>query len=538
MFGTMMDFELTVGSILHHASRFHGDREIVSRLRSGAIHRSTYGELYRRCGKISNALADMQIGLGDRVGTVASNSFQHLEIYFSAPSMGAIVHTINPRLFPEQIAFIINHAKDKILLIEPEYVELITKIRDLLPSVERIIVLADGYENAGPFETYEDVIAPYSEQFNWPAIDERTGAALCYTSGTTGNPKGVLYTHRSIILHSLMASGADSYGLRKRDCVLPVVPMYHVMAWSLPYASAMNGSKLVLPRAALDSKSLHELICAEGVTLTAAVPTIWSDMIAYLDAVGGTLSPLERVIVGGTAPTPWMIKALEEQHGVETLHGWGMTETSSNGLINTPDEKTCQMDAQGRREFLRKQGRPRYPVNVKIVAADGNEVPRDGQAFGKLFVSGPTIAGRYFEGGDAANPVASVEWLDTGDIATIDSRGYVEIVDRDKDIIKSGGEWISSIALENIASTHPDVHEAAVISIPHPRWDERPMLVVVPKTGHKPDPHQLLSFFEGKVARWWIPEKVAIVESLPRQATGKISKADLRKQFLADSLPE
>lgn len=539
MLGTMMDFQLTVGSILQHAARFNADREIVSRLSSGDIFRYTYADLSGRCGRLANLLVSLGVGEGDRVGTIAANSFRHLEAYFAAPAMGSIIHTINPRLFADQIEFIVNHAQDKVLLIDPEHVDVVVKLRHSMPSVEHVIVLTDRDCEAGPFETYEAALARHPDHFIWPKVSEQSGAVLCYTSGTTGNPKGVLYTHRSIVLHSLMVSGADSYALRKQDSVLPVVPMYHVMAWSLPYAAAMNGAKLVLPRSALDPASLLDLINKEGVTLAAAVPTIWTDMLAHIEAVGGGLSlaPLERVIVGGTAPTPSMIQALEEQHGIATLHGWGMTETSSNGLINSPDEKTAALPAEKRRELLRKQGRPRYPVNAKIIAADGTEVEWNGKAFGNLLVSGPTIAGSYFQGGEGSPEQAKLEWLDTGDIATIDSRGYVEIVDRDKDIIKSGGEWISSIALENIAAAHPDVHEAAVISVPHPRWDERPLLIVVPKAGHAPAPAELLEYFHGKVAKWWIPDTVSFVDSLPRQATGKVSKAELRKQYLNTSTP-
>ena len=525
-----MDFELSVGSILHHAVKFNGDRVVASRLRSGGMHHYTYGDMHGRSAQLANALAAAGIGKGDRVGTIASNSHRHLEAYFAAPAMGAIVHTINPRLFPEQIAFIINDAADRVLLIDPEFVETISRMRDSLPSVERIFVLADDGDDIGAFESYEAIISQYAPAFDWPTVPERDGAALCYTSGTTGNPKGVLYTHRSIVIHALMVSGADSYGLRKRDCVLPIVPMYHVMAWSLPYAAAMNGAKLVLPRADLSAPSLLEMIRSEGVTLAAGVPTIWTDMISHLDEKGGDLGELERIIVGGTAPTPPMIAALEERFNVQTLHGWGMTETSSNGLINTPDEKTAGMEQHARRTFLGKQGRPRYPVDIKIVTSDGVEAPRDGKTFGKLFVAGPTIAGRYFKANAPADAV-NEQWLDTGDIATIDERGYVEIVDRDKDIIKSGGEWISSIALENIASAHPDVREAAVISIVHPRWDERPLLVVVAKPGHAPTAADILGYFAGKVAKWWIPDDVAFIDQLPRQATGKVSKADLRVQF-------
>ncbi|MGE3595976.1 MAG: long-chain fatty acid--CoA ligase [Dehalococcoidia bacterium] len=529
MLGTMMDFELTVGSILRHANRFHGDREIASRLPSGEIGRYTYRDLYRRCGQLSNALAALGVKAGDRVGTLAANSFRHLEAYFAAPAMGAVVHTINPRLYTEQIAYIINHAEDAVLLVDPENLPIIQQLRGSLPHVKHVVVLDESSPD-GDALAYDSLLAQYSDEFDWPVVRESSAAALCYTSGTTGDPKGVLYTHRSAVLHAMMVSGADWFAVRKRDTVLPVVPMYHVMAWSLPFAATMNGAKLVLPRTALDSASLLDLIRREQVTLAAGVPTIWSDMLAHLETEGGTLAPLQCVIVGGTAPTPALIRRLEEGHGVRTLHGWGMTETSSNGLLNTPDEHWTAMPREEQREFLRKQGRPPYPVNVKILTADGNEAPWDGKTLGHLCVSGPTIARGYYKRDSDAHPEPSA-WLDTGDIATIDSAGYVEIADRDKDIIKSGGEWISSIALENIAASHPDVVEAAVIAVPHPRWDERPLLIVVPRRGAQINREALLAHFVGKVTKWSIPDEVLVVESLPRQATGKLSKAELRKRY-------
>ena len=525
----MMDFDLTVGSILQHADRFHGGRQIASRQPNGNILHYTYNDLHRRCSRLCNALSELGVKPGDRVGTLAGNSSRHLEVYFAVPAMGAIVHTINPRLFPQQIEYIINHAADTILLVEPEFVKLIEKFGSSLKTVRHIIVLGDVAHRDDAFIAFDDLVSKSSEDFWFPKIDERTGASLCYTSGTTGNPKGVLYSNRSIVLHSLMMSGADWFAIGKRDAVLPVVPMYHVNAWSLPFAAAMNGAKLVLPGRACDSKSLYDLISGEKVTIAAAVPTIWTDMVAYLEGDGKFLETLERVIVGGAAPTPSLIKALDEVHAVKTLHGWGMTETSSCGLLNSPDESWPDMSAEDQRIFLRKQGRPPYPINVRIVTASGEEAPWDGKTFGTLHVSGPTVTNEYFHAGGIKG--AEDGWLDTGDIAVIDSRGYVEIVDRDKDVIKSGGEWISSIALENIASLHPDIQDAAVVGARHPRWDERPILIAVLRPERQLSRADLLAHFEGKVAKWWIPDDVIFVESLPRQATGKISKAQLREDF-------
>jgi len=528
MISTMMDFDLTVGSLLQHASRFHGERDIASRQRNGEIRHYSYADLRRRCSRLCNALAGLGVRPGDRVGTLAGNSSRHLEVYFAVPAMGAIVHTINPRLFPQQVEFIINHAADSILLVEPGYLKLIAQFRDALKTVRQIIVLDGDTGGDATLLAYDDLLDQASEDYAFPAVDERTGASLCYTSGTTGNPKGVLYSNRSIVLHCLMMSGADWYSIRKRDAVLPIVPMYHVNAWSLPYATAMNGAKLVLPDGALDSRSLYELIDREQVTVAAGVPTIWTDMIGHLETEGKRLDSLERVIVGGTAPAPAMIRTLEEVHGVRTIHGWGMTETSSCGLLNTPDNWEG-MSAEERGIALGKQGRPPYPVNVKIVMANGEEAPWDGKTFGNLHVAGPTVTDRYFNGDGIQ--CAKDGWLDTGDIAVIDANGHVQIVDRDKDVIKSGGEWISSITLENVAASHPGIAEAAVIGARHPRWDERPLLIAVARPGKQPDRADLLAHFAGKVAKWWIPDDVVFVESLPRQATGKVSKAQLREDF-------
>lgn len=529
MFGTMMDFELTVGSILRHASRFHADREIISREQDGRIVRSSYGDLYRRCKRLCNALTELGVKPGDRVATLATNSLRHLEVYFAVPAMGAIIHTVNPRLFSEQIEFIINHAGDTVLLVEPQFVPLIVQIRPALKSVVHIIVLGEDASAAGDGMPASDtLIAAAPEDYAFPDIEERTGAALCYTSGTTGPPKGVLYSHRSIVLQSLVISGADSFAISRRENLLPIVPMYHVNAWSLPFAAAMNGSKLVLPGSALDSRSLFELISLEQVTLAAGVPTIWTDMIRFLEAEGERLDSLERVIVGGTAPTPAMIEVLEERYGVQTCHGWGMTETSASGLFNAPHD-WAHLGDQERRLMLGKQGRSPYPFNLRIMGPDGAELPWDGKSFGSLQICGPAVTASYFNGDGPPIAACRDGWLPTGDIAVIDPAGYVEIVDREKDVIKSGGEWISSIALENIAASHPDVAEAAVIGIPDPRWDERPLLVVVPRAGAQPDPASLLAHFEGKVAKWWVPERVLIVDSIPRQATGKVSKMQLRE---------
>ena len=528
MIGTMMDFELTIGSILLHADRFHGDREIVSRQPDGGIVRSSYSQVLNRSRQLCNALTSLGVVAGDRVATLATNSLRHLEVYFAVPAMGAIIHTVNPRLFPEQVEFIINHAQDKILLVEPQFVPLVEQIRGSLKNVRHIVVMGSDGGDAAGLLPYEELVEAASPVFDFPVIAERTGSALCYTSGTTGAPKGVLYSHRSVVLQSLVISGIDWFAVRRRDSLLPIVPMYHVNAWTLPFAAAMNGSKLVLPGSALDSRSLFELISTEQVTLAAGVPTIWSDLIQFLEAQDERIDSLERVIVGGTAPTPSMIKTLEEKYGVQTCHGWGMTETSAGGLFNAPHDWE-HLDDEDRRVMLGKQGRTPYPFNIRIVDTDGQEAPWDGKTFGSLQIRGPSVTSSYYNGDGSPIEAAHEGWLPTGDIAVVDPAGYVEIVDREKDVIKSGGEWISSIALENIAASHPDVAEAAVIGIPHPRWDERPLLVVVPRAGCRPDPADLIAYFAGKCAKWWIPDEAVLVDSIPRQATGKVFKARLRE---------
>lgn len=534
MIGTMMDFELTIGSILLHADRFHGDREIVSRQPDGGIVRSSYSQLLNRSRQLCNALTDLGVVAGDRVATLATNSLRHLEVYFAVPAMGAIIHTVNPRLFPEQVEFIINHAQDKVLVVEPQFVPLVQQIRGSLKNVRHIVVMGSGGGDAAGLLPYEQLVEAAPGAFDFPVIPERTGSALCYTSGTTGAPKGVLYSHRSVVLQSLVISGIDWFAVRRRDSLLPIVPMYHVNAWTLPFAAAMNGSKLVLPGSGLDSRSLFELISAEQVTLAAGVPTIWTDLIQFLEAQDERIDSLERVIVGGTAPTPSMIKTLEEKYGVQTCHGWGMTETSAGGLFNAPHDWE-HLGNEDRRVMLGKQGRPPYPFNIRIVDADGKEAPWDGKTFGSLQIRGPSVTSSYYDGDGPAIEAASDGWLPTGDIAVVDPAGYVEIVDREKDVIKSGGEWISSIALENIAASHPDVAEAAVIGVPHPRWDERPLLIVVPRAGCHPDPADLIAYFAGKCAKWWIPEEAVLVDSIPRQATGKVFKAKLREIYVGGS---
>lgn len=530
MIGTMMDIDLTIGSILLHADRVHGTREIVSRQPDRGIVRSTYSDLLVRARQLCNALSDLGISPGDRVGTLATNSLRHLEVYFAVPAMGAIIHTVNPRLFPEQIEFIINHAQDKILLVDPQFVPLVQQIRGALKTVKHVIVMGTDAGGDPALLPYEQLVASASDAYDFPAIPERSGSALCYTSGTTGAPKGVLYSHRSIVLQALVISGIDWFAVRRRDSLLPVVPMYHVNAWTLPFAAAMNGSKLVLPGSALDPRSLFELISQEEVTLAAGVPTIWSDLMQYMEVEGKRVDSLERVIVGGTAPTPAMIKALDEKYGIQTCHGWGMTETSAGGLFNAPHDWE-HLDKDERRVMLGKQGRTPYPFSIRIVDAAGLEAPWDGRTFGSLQIRGPSVTDSYFNGSAPPIEAAADGWLPTGDIAVIDPAGYVEIVDREKDVIKSGGEWISSIALENIASSHPDVAEAAVIGIPDPRWDERPLLVVVPRAGRRPVPADLIAYFTGKCAKWWIPELAVLVDSIPRQGTGKVFKAQLREDY-------
>jgi acyl-CoA synthetase (AMP-forming)/AMP-acid ligase II len=544
MQGLMMDIPLLVSSLITHADRFHGDTEIVTRTVEGPIHRYTYREAHRRSRQLANALVALGVRPGDRVATLAWNTHRHFEIYYAVSGMGAVCHTINPRLFPEQIAYIANHAEDRHFFFDLTFAPLVEKLLPHLKTVKGFVLLTDRAHlpssAIADLACYEDLINAHSDQYRWPQFDERTASSLCYTSGTTGNPKGVLYQHRTTILHSYAAALPDALNLSARDVVLPVVPMFHVNAWGLPYACALTGAKLVFPGAGMDGASLYELFENEKVTVSAGVPTIWMGLLAYMKTNKLRFSTLSRTVIGGSACPPAMIRTFQEEYGVQVLHAWGMTEMSPLGTVCTFKAKHLDLPAEQRYALQNKQGRPIYGVDMKIVDGEGKDLPWDGKAFGDLLVRGPWILKEYFRG-EGGDPLRRDEqdrgWFPTGDVATIDPDGYMQITDRSKDVIKSGGEWISSIDLENTAVAHPAVAEAAVVAVRHPKWDERPLLIVVRKPGASVSKQDLLAFFEGKVAKWWIPDDVVFVDQLPHTATGKLLKTKLREDFKDYKLP-
>ncbi|MBK7765080.1 MAG: fatty-acid--CoA ligase [Sulfuritalea sp.] len=533
MQGLMMNRPLMISGLLRHAGQNHGDSEIVSRLPVGGTHRYTYADAHRRSRQLVRALLSLGVKAAERIGTLAWNTHRHFEIYYAVSGMAAICHTINPRLFPEQIAYIANHADDRFIFFDVTFAALIEVLAPHCPGVKGWIALCSRAEmpgNAIPhLLCYEELLAAQSDDYDWPEFDENTASSLCYTSGTTGNPKGVLYSHRSTVLHAYGSSLPDSLGASARDSILPAVPMFHVNAWGLPYACPLTGAKLVMPGPHLDGASLYSLFEEEGVTLSAGVPTIWLGLLQYLQANKLKLSTVRRLVIGGSAAPPAMISAFDEQFGVTVLHAWGMTEMSPLGTVNTCKKKHLALPPEARDRVRLNQGRSIFGVEMKIVDGNGDELPRDGKAFGDLLVRGPWITSGYYlsEGGDALQD----GWFPTGDVATIDPDGYMQITDRSKDVIKSGGEWISSIELENIAVAHPAVTEAAVIGAYHPKWDERPLLVVVRKAGQEVTRDELIAFYEGKVAKWWIPDDVIFVDDLPHTATGKLSKLQLRERL-------
>jgi 3-(methylthio)propionyl---CoA ligase len=544
MHGQMMEVPLLISSLIRHADRFHGDTEIVTRTIEGGIHRYTYRDAHRRARQLANALSALGVKPGERIGTLAWNTHRHFEIYYGVSGMGAVCHTINPRLFPEQIVYIANHAEDTYLFFDLTFVPLVEKIAPLLKTVKAFVVMTDKAhmpQTSIPGAIcFEDLINGHSDEFDWPEFDERTASSLCYTSGTTGNPKGVLYQHRTTVLHSYAAALPDALNLCARDVVLPVVPMFHVNAWGLPYACALAGAKLVFPGAGMDGASLVELFEKEKVTLSAGVPTIWMGLLAHMKQNKLKFGTLKRTVIGGSACPPAMIRSFQEEYGVQVLHAWGMTEMSPLGTVSTFKSKHEALGAEERLALQYKQGRPIYGVDMKIVDGDGKDLSWDGKAFGDLLVRGPWILSEYFksEGGNPLRRDAHGEdWFPTGDVATIDPDGFMQITDRSKDVIKSGGEWISSIDLENTAVAHPGVAEAAVVAVNHPKWDERPLLIVVKKQDAELTREELLKFFEGKVAKWWIPDDVVFVDQLPHTATGKLLKTRLREDFKDYELP-
>ncbi len=539
MLGLMMDEPLLIASLLRHADRYHGDTEIVSRTTEATIHRYTYRDAHIRARKLANALGRLGVAAGDRVGTLAWNGYRHFELYYAVSGMGGVIHTVNPRLFPEQIGYIVNHAEDKVVCFDITFAPLVEKLAPACKGVKAWVAMTDRAHMptaAIPnLLCYEELVAAEKDDYEWPRFDENTAAALCYTSGTTGNPKGVLYSHRSTVLHAYAISLPDSSSYSSCSVVLPIVPMFHVNAWGIPYAAPMTGAKLVFPGPALDGASLYELMEKERVNRSSGVPTVWLNLINYMRQNKLKFSTLETTVIGGAAVPPAMVKALGEEFGVRVQHGWGMTEMSPVGTINSPKEKHLKLSPEERFALSLKQGRPVYGVDMKIVDSEGSELPRDGKAFGDLLVRGPSILRQYYRG-EGGDPLRD-GWFPTGDVGTIDPDGYLQITDRSKDVIKSGGEWISSIELENIAMGHPAVMEAAVIGVKHPKWDERPLLAVVKKAGAEVTREALLAYYEGRVAKWWIPDDVVFVGELPHTATGKLSKMTLREQLKEYRLP-
>jgi len=533
MLGNMQKQGLVIPDLLEHAAQYHGSSEIISRLVEGGIHRYTYADALLRSKQLANALKRLGVSSGDRVGTLAWNTFRHFEVYYAVSGSGAITHTINPRLFPEQITYIVNHANDRYLFVDLTFLPIVEALHKQFTALEGVIVLTD---EANMPETslpnvmcYESLIASESEVFDWPELDDEQGATLCYTSGTTGNPKGVLYSHRSTIIHALGSAQREGLDINSESVVLPVVPMFHVCAWGIPYAAPMTGATIVFPGAGMDGASLTELIQSEKVDLLLGVPTVWLGLLNHLDQANQVLESVERVVVGGSAAPISMIQAFDEKHNAFVVHAWGMTEMSPLGTVCAPTRAFKALPNAERYALQSKQGRPVFGVQLKIVDDEGVACKFDGVEFGRLLVKGPWIAAQYYL--EEATALEQDGWFDTGDVATIDPKGFMQIVDRKKDVIKSGGEWISSIELENAAIGHPSVQEACVIGVIHPKWDERPLLLIVLAEGESCDEGAILEYMTGKVAKWSLPDAVLVVDSLPHTATGKLLKKDLREEY-------
>jgi fatty-acyl-CoA synthase len=538
MLGLMQDWPLLCHRIIEHAAAIHGNQEVVTRSVEGPIVRTTYKQIHERALKVSQALDRAGIELGDRIATIAWNTARHLECWYGIMGIGAICHTVNPRLFPEQIAWIVNHAQDRIVITDITFVPVLEQIAAKMPSVERYVVLTDRahmpetkLKNAIP---YEEWIGESDGDFAWKTFDENTAAAMCYTSGTTGDPKGVLYSHRSNVIHSLMANSKDALGASASDTMLPVVPLFHANSWGIAFSAPSMGTKLVMPGPKLDGASVYELLDTENVTCTAGVPTVWLMLLNYMAQNNLKLPHLKFVVCGGSAMPRSMIKAFVDM-GVEVRHAWGMTEMSPLGTLGALKPPFSKQTGEERLDVLQLQGYPPFGVQMKITDDAGKELPWDGQTFGRLKVSGPAVSKAYFR--VDSNILDEDGFFDTGDVATIDEHGYMRITDRSKDVIKSGGEWISSIDLENLAVAHPAVAEAAVIGVHHPKWDERPLLIVQLKQGQEASREDILKFMEGKIAKWWMPDDVAFVDGIPHTATGKILKTALRDQFKSYSFP-
>ncbi|MET0606309.1 MAG: long-chain-fatty-acid--CoA ligase [Beijerinckiaceae bacterium] len=540
MLGLMQNWPLRIHRIIDHAAIQHGPREVVTRSVEGPIHRIAYRDLRTRALKVAQRLARDGIRTTDRVGTLAWNTWRHLEAWYGIVGCGAIYHTVNPRLFPDQIIWIVNHAEDRIMMTDLTFVPLLEKLADKLPTIERYVVFTDGahmpqtsLKNA---VAYEDWIAEVDGDYAWAEVEEDAAAGMCYTSGTTGNPKGVVYSHRSNVLHSLAMCSPDALALGSRGSILPIVPMFHANSWSIAFSAPLAGAKLVMPGAKLDGASVYELLETEQVLCTAGVPTVWLMLLQYMQQANKRLTHLRRVMIGGSAAPRAMIETFEKQYGVEVFHAWGMTEMSPVGSLGIMKDQLGQLGDKALYDVKQKQGFAPFTVEMKITGDDGKRLPWDGKTFGRLKVRGPAVSSAYYkgEGGDILDEEG---FFDTGDVSTIDENGYMQITDRSKDVIKSGGEWISSIDLENIAVGHPDVFEAAVIGIAHPKWDERPLLIIVRKPDCDPTKESVLQFLEGKIAKWWMPDDVVFVDQIPHTATGKILKTELRSQFGNYRLP-
>jgi len=540
MLGLMQDWPLLCHRVIDHAAINHPDRAIISRSIEGPLHSIIYPELRTRALKLAQRLARDGIHKGDRVATLAWNTWRHLEAWYGILGIGAIYHTVNPRLFPEQIVWIVNHAEDRVMMTDLTFIPLLEKLADKLTSIERYVVLTDAahmpkttLRNAVP---YEEWIAEADGDFTWATFDENTAAGMCYTSGTTGNPKGVVYSHRSNVLHSMVAIQPDMIGLSSREVVMPVVPLFHANGWSLALTGPMAGASMVMPGMKLDGPSVYELLNQFKVTCTAAVPTVWLMLLQHLEATGGKLPHLKKVVIGGSACPRAMTKTFQDVYGVEVIHAWGMTEMSPLGTVCTLKPEYASLTGEARLDVQQKQGHTPFGVEMKIADDSDRELPWDGKTFGRLKVRGPAVAKAYFKG-EGGEILDDDGFFDTGDVATIDRGGYMQITDRSKDVIKSGGEWISSIDIENLAVGHPKVAEAAVIGIRHPKWDERPLLVVVLKKDQKATKEELLGFLQGKIAKWWMPDDAVIVDEIPHTATGKIQKITLRERFRRYVLP-
>ncbi len=539
MLGLMQDWPLLCHRIIDHAAIQHGRRPVVTRSVEGPIHTTNYAEIRQRALKLAQRLDRDGIKLGDRVATLGWNTWRHIEAWYGILGIGAIYHTVNPRLFPEQICWIVNHAEDRMMFVDLTFLPILEKHAAGLKTIERYVILTDAahmpatsLKNA---VSYEEWLAEADGDFAWKSFDENTAAGMCYTSGTTGNPKGVLYSHRSNVLHAFMASLPDAKGIKATDVVLPVVPLFHANCWSLAFSTPLTGASLVLPGAKLDGASIYELLDTYKVTFTAGVPTVWLMLLQHLEKTGAKLPHLKRIVIGGSASPRAMTQEFENKYGVEVIHAWGMTEMSPLGSLCTMKPETIGLSGEAKLDLQMKQGHPPFGVEMKITDDKGKDLPWDGKTFGRLKVRGPAVAKRYFR--DDTNILDDEGFFDTGDVATMDPNGYMQITDRSKDVIKSGGEWISSIDLENLAVGHPKVAEAAVIGVRHPKWDERPLLIVVLKKDQAASKDEILSFMQGKIAKWWMPDDVAFVTEIPHTATGKIQKTVLRERFKDHVLP-